>query len=86
MNRTELSGGGFRAEKSDVSLQRMTQVLTFCGSDDRQGSKRSTSGSWRQSGSEKKGSGLIEKVIDNLGMARNKSASGAKGFSQRAHL
>jgi hypothetical protein len=61
-------------------------MLTFCGSDDRQGSKRSTSGSWRQSGSEKKGSGLIEKVIDNLGMARNKSASGAKGFSQRAHL
>jgi hypothetical protein len=61
-------------------------MLTFCGSDDRQGSKRSTSGSWRHSGSEKKGSGLIEKVIDNLGMARNKSASGAKGFSQCAHL
>jgi hypothetical protein len=86
MNRTELSGGGFRAEKSDVSLQRMTQVLTFCGSDDRQGSKSSTSGSWGQSGAEKKGSGLIEEVIDNLGLARNKSASGAKGFSQCAHL
>jgi hypothetical protein len=61
-------------------------MLSFCGSDDRQGSKSSTSGSWRQSGAEKEGSGLIDKVIDNLGLARNKSASGAKGFSQRAHL
>jgi hypothetical protein len=61
-------------------------MLTFFGSDDRQGSKSSTSGRWRQSGTEKKGSSLIDKVIDNLGLARNKSPSGAKGFSQCAHL
>jgi hypothetical protein len=61
-------------------------MLSFCGSDDRQGSKSSTSGSWGQSGAEKKGSGLIEKVIDNLGSDCKKSASGSKGFSQCAHL
>jgi len=56
-------------------------VLTFCGADDRQGGKGSSSGSWGQSSAKKKGSGLIEKMIDNLSLARNKSSSGTKGFS-----